>query len=302
MPSLIEELQRDSLNQQASVTQLVQKCLVVATKLGIDEFANWSRLELDGYKEAEVPGYRVVRGQPQVFNPYRGHQPLHFGDLKQAERLSEMNFNQPIGELEHELRHAEKTGLGDFQVLYPPAVEKLLRNAIRFNLQPSLNVNASQFRRILDAVRKAVLEWSLRLESDGITGEGMSFSREEKETAQSTTYHIKNFFQGNVDRSQIQIEAVSTTQSQSTLELNISRLRDVVKVLKVSVDELPLSAELKAELLAEIQTLESQSNSPKPKESILRESLDSVRRILEGAAGSLVASGLLNQINALFGL
>ena len=60
MPSLIEELQRDALNQNVSVTELLQKCLVVAMKLGIDDFASWVRRELDGYKGQKVPEYRIV--------------------------------------------------------------------------------------------------------------------------------------------------------------------------------------------------------------------------------------------------
>ncbi len=34
MPSLVEKLQRDALDQKVSVTELLQKCLVVATKAG----------------------------------------------------------------------------------------------------------------------------------------------------------------------------------------------------------------------------------------------------------------------------
>lgn len=301
MSSLIEELQRDALNRSVSVTELLQKCLVVATKLGVGEFAAWTRLELDGYKKTEVPEYRVIHGQPQVFNPYHGYQPLRFGDSEHAERFSKMHFNQPIGELEHDLKHAEKTGYDSFQVSYAPSVEKMLVNGIKFSFYPSLHIGASQFRRILDAVRKVVLEWSLKLESDGINGAGMSFSREEKEKAQSVTYHIKNYFQGDVDRSQIQIETAASIQNHSNVEINVPRLREVIKALKSSLGELLLDKESKAELIAEIQTLESQSNSPKPKDSILRESLGSVRRILEGAASNLIASGLLSQIGGLFG-
>jgi len=128
MPSLVEELQRDALDQKVSVTELLQKCLVVATKLGNGEFATWARLELDGYKDTEeVPEYRVVHGQPQVFNPYHGYQPLRFDNLEHTKRFSNMHFNQPLGELEHDLRHAEKTGSDSFQVSYSPAVELRIR-------------------------------------------------------------------------------------------------------------------------------------------------------------------------------
>jgi len=300
MSSLVEELQRDVLNQNVTVVELLQKCLVVAMKLGIQEFASWARLEIDGYKDKELPEYRVVHGQPQVFNPYRGYQPLFFPDSKLTERFSKMHFNQPIGQIEHELKSAEKTGSDGFYVSYSPSVEKKLMDAIDFRLQPFLNISASEFRKILDSVRKIVLEWTLRLEADGIIGEGMSFSKEEKEKAQSITYNIKNYIEGVV-QSQIQIESVAGNQNLVVSQFDVSKLKEVIQALRASAGEIDLEENAKAELAAEIQTLESQAASPKPKTSIIRESLLSVKSILEGAAGSLVASGLLSQIGKLFG-
>lgn len=303
MPSLVEELQKDALNQNVKVTELLQKSLVVATKLKLDEFASWVRLELDGYGEAEVPAYRVLHGTPQVFNPYRGYQPLHFGSTEHAKRFSKMHFNTPIGQIEHDLIGAIKSGSDAFQVSFSPEHEKRLMDAIEFRLQPSLHINASQFQGILDAVRTIVLEWSLKLEADGITGDGMSFSSMEQERAQAqaVTYNIKNYIHGNINDSQVQMESVSSTQTQIT-EFDIGQVAKFVEALKSTIEILGLDESGKKEAESEIATLEAQIKSPNPKQSILRESLGSVRRILEGAAGNLVASGLLNQIGVLFGI
>jgi len=59
MPSLVEELQKDALNQAVKLTELLQKSLVVATKLKLNEFASWVRLELDGYGETDRVHIRV---------------------------------------------------------------------------------------------------------------------------------------------------------------------------------------------------------------------------------------------------
>ena len=45
---------------------------------------------------------------------------------------------------------------------------------------PCAVVPRSQLHGILDAVRNAILTWSLELESDGIVGDGMSFLPKEK--------------------------------------------------------------------------------------------------------------------------
>jgi len=44
---------------------------------------------------------------------------------------------------------------------------------------------------------------------------------------------------------------------------------------------------------AEVSTVETQLSSPRPNHVILRESLWSIRNILEGCAGSLLASQLI---------
>lgn len=58
------------------------------------------------------------------------------------------------------------------------------------------------------------------------------------------------------------------------------------------------------ELSAEINTLRAQICSPKPKKSIIKETLQSVRSILEGAGATLLAEkvancDIVNRINEL---
>ena len=301
MSSLVEELQKDALNHDIKVKALLQKSLVVATKLKLDDFAAWVRQELDGYGEAEVPKYRELHGAVQVFNPYQGYQPVEFQNIDHAKRFSKMQFNTPIGELEHDLINAQDSGSDSFQISFTPAVEKMLMNAISFRLQPSLRLNASQFQGVLDAVRMVILEWSLKLEEDGITGEGMSFSPEEKNKAKGDTYHIRNYIEGNIQDSQIQIEATDSSQVK-IIEFDTGKLAELIAALRGTIDLIGIDENGKQELNSEIGTLEAQINSPNPKNTIIGESLSSIRRILEAAGGNLVASGLLNQMGALFGV
>jgi hypothetical protein len=51
----------------------------------------------------------------------------------------------------------------------------------------------SEFRRILEAVRNLILEWALKLEQEGIMGEGLTFSPEDQRKAESVT---NNYFHG----------------------------------------------------------------------------------------------------------
>jgi hypothetical protein len=170
---------------------------------------------------------------------------------------------------------------------------------LRRNTQKTKALRAPDW--VLAETLRREARWSLKLEADGITGEGMSFSPKEKERAQAVTYNIKNYIQGNIQDSQIQIEAENSTQTKS-VEFDVGQVTKLIEALKSTIDVVGIDQQGKQELQSEIQTLEAQAKSPKPKNSIIAESLSSVRRILEGATGNLVASGLLNQIGTLFGV
>lgn len=160
-------------------------------------------------------------------------------------------------------------------------------------------MNASELHGLLGAIKKIILEWSLKLESDGIIGEGLSFSKEEKEKAQSVNYHIKNFFQGEFKGAQVQVDTVGSNQHMEAFD--IPKLKEVINAVRHSINDFKIEDEEKEELVAELETLDSQSKSPKPKTGIIRESLLSIRRILEAAGGNLAGSGILQQIGNLFG-
>ena len=72
----------------------------------------------------------------------------------------------------------------------------------------------------------------------------------------------------------------------------------IVAAVRQHEADLSLPREAGAELRAELATIESQASSPQPKQTILRESLLSIRRILESAAGGATAK-LIQEIASL---
>jgi hypothetical protein len=76
-------------------------------------------------------------------------------------------------------------------------------------------------------------------------------------------------------------------------------LRRVLNEIKNSVHGLELSQPARAQLDAEIGTIEAQLSSPHPRSSTITECLHTVRSVLEGVAGSAIASGLVFEITKL---
>lgn len=84
------------------------------------------------------------------------------------------------------------------------------------------------------------------------------------------------------------------TQTAVDIEKIVSQLNDIK-------DSLNLSNELQNELISELQTIEIQKNSSKPKSIIITESLKSIRTILESVAGSAMTPVIIDQISKLIG-
>lgn len=192
MESILIELQRDTLDRTFCVSDLLRKALLIAHKLNISEFETWIIKELNGYEKfEEVPEYRIIRGIIKAWKPFRGWQPLIFPDNETQEILSKRFFYHSIVEVEVMIERNKKDYL---HLPFSANVEKQLREAIGFDTEVTLIVPISSLVRIVDTVRTTILNWSLKLEEDGIVGEGISFSILEKEKASFISYNVNNFY------------------------------------------------------------------------------------------------------------
>jgi hypothetical protein len=255
MDSLVLEMQRRAMNRDVTVTDLVRTALVVATKLGVQEFREWSERELNGYADRDVPAYRRVQGQVKAWNPATsGFIPVRFKDEATEKALTTRTVLQPLGELETAYQDTGKDGI--LQMPFSTALLNELFGHSReyqIGMVPTVILARTQVYGILDAVRNAVLNWSLRLEADGILGEGMTFSQTEKEKAAShhTTYNINNFtgVLGNMSAEAVQIGDFGAIHS----ELKRRGVpQDQRNELEAILDELPgaVSADKKGMLIA----------------------------------------------------
>jgi len=182
--SLVEELQRDALDSRVPLPDVLRGALVVATKLKLADFRNWVACELNGYgKDDGLPDYRVIRCQVRSTNPFDGRKiPWKFPTSELEEMVCRRRIAQSVAAIEQLLLSDTETELAlSFSAEMQDA---LMQNCDDpFPPVPYSTVERSQLCGILDAVRNTILNWSLKLEEDGITGEGMSFSPKEKTIA-----------------------------------------------------------------------------------------------------------------------
>lgn len=302
MPSLVEQLQADALDRTVPAADLLRKAKVVAVKLDLADFLTWVERELNGYGDTDpIPDYRVVNGQLKALNPFRGWQLIAFPSSELQEAVTKRKIGISIGHLD-DLLAAHRGNQALHMPLSADAHRAIVR-AIEYETEVTLFIDRSQIAAIVDAVRNKILDWSLKLEKLGIVGDGMSFSKQEKAKAQEAASivisNIENFV-GNVGGTLSEHASISATQTNVTATIDLGKLRDFIAQTKKYLDGLP--KEMTEPVSQELRTLDAEAKSQTPDQSKIKAALRSIGRIVEGAAGgaagNLVASGIVSQINA----
>jgi len=209
---IVIELQQNALDSSVKVSDLLRKASVVARKLNIKEFENWLTHELNGYEDNDkIPNYRKLKGEVKVWNPYRGWQPVSF-DNNQTEEIMTYRFTkQSISELEALIDSKPE----QVTMKFPSETELSLMKNIRSLTPPILHLSIPQIFSVTDRVRNIILDWSLKLEENGILGDGLTFSKEEKQIASQIVYNVTTNIYGNMENSNIQQNSSDSNLSSS---------------------------------------------------------------------------------------
>jgi hypothetical protein len=112
----------------------------------------------------------------------------------------------------------------------------------------------------------------------------------------TTTINIANV--GEMSHSGIQ-QAGNRAYQVGKDTSDLAKIIAVLEEIKMSLDALPLQGDARQELEAEIQCIDAQVHSPKPNQTVIHESMKSIRNIFEGMTGSLIASGIWQKLVSL---
>lgn len=296
--SLVLELQRDALDHSSPSSSLLRKALVASRKLGAHDLQSWIESELNGYTDNSViPAYRTIRGVLKAWNPYRGWIPVTINDAEMDHLVTNIAIDQSVGSIEHLLSRAD--GDGYITIPFTSSQEALLARLFDSPFHVTRHIDGSQLFSIVDAVRTTILNWALKLESDGIMGDGLSFSQRERDVAAAANYNVFNIT-GDATGIQLQQSSPGATQAQITIDLK--ELEALLPLLERAITELELGDRDRADLRVATSTIREQLKSSRPsKSAIARETLRSVRSIVEGITGNLLAAEILRQIAILLG-
>lgn len=291
MAGLVEEIQREALNPAVSVSFLLRKVKVAASKLNLGEVEAWVQHELVGYEDGKVPPYRRLHGRPQALNPYHGWIPILLEDDKSNDRLSAVQLRQPLPSVEDLIA---KSTAGFAEMPLPPSVIRALNRGadVEFG-RMSIHLSNTQLQGVVDAVRNAILDWALALEKAGISGEGFSFDESEKNKALagSTVYNI-----GSIGSFSGVMGSGNTTRDIIVTQKNLADLANVSDQIRTALPELERGGIDRQALLKTLDALDEERSKAKPHRGRLVSFLTDLKQVLIGAAGNITAEGAVSLI------
>ncbi|HFK2927227.1 TPA: hypothetical protein ACGY8I_004473 [Aeromonas hydrophila] len=297
MPALIPELIAMATDPSIKTSALLRKALVAARLLQQPEWATWIGYELQGYPdEIELPLYRQMRCELKARVPGRGLIPILFNNPQEANIYTWCRCGQPIGPLEEVVIPGNNLS---FSLAADAAV--IMMQELQISMVPERVVGANQVRALIDAVRDKLLTWALDLAEAGIQGEGMTFTPQEQQQAQQVAGVVFNIG-GNVHGFQFMQNSPGGQQQQTvTSEQKDEALAALLPWLQQVIDEGKLSPPVQAELQANQTALQALANAPTRSWPVIGTLASSVRAILEGAGGGVLAAQALGWLATLSG-
>jgi hypothetical protein len=297
LPSIVEQIQRDALDNSVSVSALLRRVKLAAVKLGLGAVEEWVEKELNGCT-SPVPDYRVLRGTPIARNPYTGCHPM--GGAVDA--LRKLPNGQPIAVIEDLVADVNDEREGSFCAEYSESVCRRLdkmNDVAGEGWKWALEVPRSSFVGILDRVRTLVLDWAINLERAGVRGSEFDFDATERRKAREVGMTIIKIgsigtFTGNLGSGNVSGDIGAT-------EIGVAQIRDVLAQIKQHADELAAGGADRVMLEERIADLQAEMAKVLPDQSLVRGFLTDIRNILVGAAGNLVASGAIQVLNQMLG-
>ena len=234
--SIVLQLQSECLDKDKDLQSLLRKALLISSKLKLVDFKEWISNELKGYKEnITIPEYRVVHQKLKFFNPYRGWISAQL-TLELEELIGTVSLPQSVTELEHLLLNDDET----LSISPSASQASALSDTFRTDFEAAFFLSKTSVHGIVETVRSLLLEWTLKLEEDGIVGdENMIFTTEEKQSAQNI--NIQQFSgilgditsTGNVSTGNY----TSNTYNQQLINEEVDKLIEKIETLDIENKE-----------------------------------------------------------------
>ena len=196
MSSFIKDLQTEIMSPNCDIVNILRKAHFIASTLNLTDFDKWIMSELNGYPTPnDCPEYRILHCDLYAFNQFNGWMPTVFRNTELENLISITKMNNSISQI---ISMSEQEGdklmseiLGELLLLLNECFNTS-------NTRFALFVSKTSIMDIIEKVKTTVLDWTIKLESEGILGENTTFSEQEKQVAATIPQTINNYY-GNTN-------------------------------------------------------------------------------------------------------
>lgn len=207
------KLQQLAANPDIKVSELLNHAYLISSKLDVKEFSDWCNKESSGYisNNEDIPNYRLVRGSIYASAVDKATIPVVISGPEWAKYTDVKLIHDPIPKLESWIYSDDKNFINlrldqgleerllrffddqDNQLIQKMGMQNSpFSDNLRSGYQPFLSISKTDICNILSSIRKIILDWSINLEKQGVTGEDYIFTDKEKQMTQNINYHIAN--------------------------------------------------------------------------------------------------------------
>lgn len=298
MASIVDELAQQALDDSIALDSLLRRVRAVAALLDLDELVGWADKELYGYEaKDDVPPYRMISGEVQGYSPPGRWLPIVWENQEERRKFSTWPNRDSIGEI---LDRIQRGTTGWTMSLGAVQLISLLGGfRVKELTNIGLHVDRAVFVNVASAVRNRIAEWAVNLKKAGIKGEGLTFSEPEKKKAHDPGVTINIGSIGHLTGNVGEISGHATISSQTAVApLDLEQVRTMVTQIR-GVAGLPENEN--AAVGRAVSSLEAELQREEPEQSRIREILRSMRSVAEGAAGNVVALGIVQLITKILG-
>lgn len=284
MSSIVLDLQNEVTKPNCDIVNVLRKAHLIAVKLNLSEFDRWISCELNGYKSGDsIPDYREVRGVLKAFNPYHGWIPTMISDMELENSICNKRVPNSISEIVTLCSQSENGLISEFTGEQLSFFNRIFSSPLP--MKYALHLSGPAVGDIIEKVKNAVLEWTIKLEAEGILGEGMQFNSTEKETAKRIPQTINNYYGNtNVINAPLDRSAVIAGNDNS-VEFTYEKAKEIASQIETSLTEESISAEdqeTAMEMLKEIKEKVSEQKKP----SVIKAALFGLKDYLLGVGAS----------------
>jgi hypothetical protein len=237
------QLQQKLIDSNCSVIEILRLAKIIASELELVDFENWINCELNGYNGIDnLPEYRTATRTLCCWNRIYGWLPVQINSKELEETLSKATFRQSI----HSLYDIKDIPTNQYMLLCPGEISTTLNRLMDGNGREFLAWfnQPGQIETIIQAVKDKVLIWTCELKKQGILGENLMFTSQEKESAKSINVTISGGNVGTIgiDKSPTTINNNTTVVQGDFSSLKAELLRygvsdNEIQTLKQCLDE-----------------------------------------------------------------